>query len=180
MHCAWPNCDQEGTFRAPKDPRKPRDWQYFCQAHIKEFNKGWNGLSGFSEDEVFSMQNGGNTFQRPTWNMGVNGAKVSADPGQLFANAQDLYSFFQQRLKTEQKAQAELPSTLHLPADVKEACVIFNLPQPDPDATHLKKRYLSLVKQHHPDVNKSADAPEQIKRINVAYRILTDYAQRRP
>ena len=47
------------------------------------------------------------------------------------------------------------------------------------EAIMLKKRYISLMKQHHPDVNKSAEnAAAQTKRINVAYRILTDYAER--
>ena len=175
-NCAWPNCTHEGTFRAPRDSRKPGNWQYFCQEHIKEFNKSWNGLNGFSEDEIFSMQNGGATWQRPTWGMGVNGARLTSETGGIFANAQDLYSFFQQRLAREKTTQPPAPQ---LPPDVKEACAIFSLPQPETNEPALKKRYLSLVKQHHPDINRSPESPEHIKRINVAYRILTDYAQRR-
>lgn len=181
MHtCSWPNCTEEASFPAPKNPRDLSQRQYFCAAHIKEFNKKWDGMSGFSESEIYSMQDGTAKWQRPAWNMGLEGqggtgsAKAAfADP---FANADDLFGFFKSRVAREKNGES-LPSTRHLPADVKESCAIFSIEAPLEPET-LKKRYLSLVKQHHPDVNKSAGAPEQIKRINVAYRILSDYAER--
>lgn len=168
--CAWPGCDAEGTFPAPKDPRNLSARQYFCQPHIKEFNKRWNGLDGFSEDEMFRMQNTGSHWNTPTRKMGLHGqggAKVGESP---FASAQDLFAFFQDRVKNEKT----VPQPLRLPPDVKEACVIFNIDAPADEAA-LKKHYLALVKQHHPDVNKSPHAEEQIKRINVAYKILTAF-----
>lgn len=174
--CAWPGCDCEGTFPAPRDPRNLGARQYFCQPHIKEFNKRWNGLEGFSVDEIYQMQDGGATWNRPTWGMGINGQKAHAKSSP-FSNAQDLFNFFQQRVATEPNTgKGESPASL-LPPDVKEACVIFNIGQPLPAAT-LKKQYHALVKQHHPDVNKSDQSEEHIKRINVAYQILTDYATR--
>lgn len=178
--CAWPGCTEDGRYPAPRDPRNLSARQYFCQPHIKEFNSKWNGLKGFSENEIFGMQNGAATVGRPTWGMGVNasganGGRVHVET--LFGTAQDLYQFFQQRMESEKKGA--LPTTATLPPDVKEACAIFSLPQPLP-APQLKARYLTLVKQHHPDVNKAEDAAEHIKRINVAYRILTTYAQATP
>lgn len=178
MHqCAWPNCPEEGTYPAPRNPRNLAERQYFCLPHIKEFNKNWNGLKGFSESEIYGMQDGTSTWQRPTWSMGLKsaeGGRVEQRAEKRFTDADDLYGFFKNRVAQEGQS---LPSTRHLPADVKEACAIFSIEQPLVEEM-LKKRYLSLVKQHHPDVNKSADAPEHIKKINVAYRILVDYAQR--
>lgn len=186
--CAWPNCPEEGTFPAPRNPRNLSDRQYFCQPHIKEFNKRWNGLEGFSEKEIYGMQDGTASWQRPAWNTGlsgVGGAKVehpySDRAGQTFTNpfenADDLFGFFKSRVARERSGES-LPSTAHLPADVKESCAIFGIEQPL-EAVMLKKRYINLIKQHHPDVNKSAEnAADQTKRINVAYRILTDYAER--
>ncbi|PZP39728.1 MAG: hypothetical protein DI585_03140 [Pseudomonas fluorescens] len=179
--CAWPNCPNEGSFPAPRNPRDLRERQYFCQDHIKEFNKRWNGLDGFSEQEIYGMQDGTAQWNRPTWNMGLNGAGPNAgrvehpfaDP---FVDADDLFGFFKQRVAREREGES-LPSTRHLPADVKESCAIFGIEQPL-EAAMLKKRYLNLMKQHHPDVNKSDNAADQTKRINVAYRILTDYAER--
>lgn len=172
--CAWPDCTTEGTFRAPKNPRDLNEKQYFCQAHIKEFNKRWNGLDGFSMDELFQMQSGGATWQRPTRSMGLNAAaeKAQAAP---FANAKDLFDFFQNQTPAHRAA----PPVIILPADVKEACVVFNIDAPLP-AEPLKKAYLALVKQHHPDVNKSANAEDFIKRINVAYKVLSVYAEEGP
>jgi len=176
--CAWPNCPEEGTFPAPRNPRDLSQRQYFCQPHIKEFNKRWNGLEGFSENEIYGMQDGTAVWQRPTWSIGLNGAGATdARVEHPFTNADDLFGFFKNRVARE-RAGESLPSTRHLPADVKESCAIFGIEQPL-EATLLKKRYISLMKQHHPDVNKSAEnAANQTKRINVAYRILTDYAER--
>lgn len=168
--CAWPDCTEEANFPAPRDPRDLRARQYFCQAHIKEFNKRWNGLEGFSPDEMFRMQNGGAAWDKPTRPMGLNGFGTEPERKSPFANAQDLFEFFQERTARE----GSKPATLQLPPDVKEACVIFNIESPL-EEMQLKKQYLSLVKQHHPDVNKSTHAEEHIKRINVAYKILTAY-----
>jgi hypothetical protein len=174
--CAWPECREHGQYPAPRDPRNLSARQYFCAGHIKEFNKRWNGLEGYTVDDIYKLQHGAATWNRPTWGMGVNGAKVEA-AANPFARAQDLFEFFQNRIATEGKSKGAAPVSL-LPADVKEACVIFNIEQPL-EETGLKKRYLTLVKQHHPDVNKTSTAEEQLKRINVAYKILTDYAARR-
>ena len=177
--CAWPNCSEEGTFSAPKNPRDLSQRQFFCGAHIKEFNKRWNGLDDFSMEELYKMQDGTAQWQRPGWNMGLHGqggSTVGKGGRNPFETADDLYGFFTNRVARERNGES-LPSTRHLPADVKEACAIFAIEQPLAEAV-LKKRYLGLVKQHHPDVNKSPDAPEHIKRINVAFRILVDYAER--
>ena len=165
--CSWPECNEEGTFPAPRNPRDLRDRQYFCAPHIKEFNKRWNGLEGFSETEIYGMQDGTANWKRPAWNMGLQGQGPNAgrvEPPKIdpFADPDDLYGFSKSR---------------HLPADVKESCAIFGIERPL-EAVTLKKRYISLMKQHHPDVNQSSTAADQSKRINVAYRILAEYAER--
>ncbi len=169
--CSWPGCQNEGEFPAPKSPRDIGARQYFCQAHIKEFNKKWNGLDGFSMDEIFEMQHGGATWNRPTAPMGVNSAAYNAATS-TFNSAEDLYKFFKQRQVngadvTEAKAEK-------LPADVQEACAIFALKSPSNTKT-LKTKYLELVKKNHPDIAPEADT-DMIKRINVAYKILSEYA----
>lgn len=181
QQCAWPECNEEGTFPAPRNPRDLSQRQYFCAPHIKEFNKRWNGLEGFSETEIYGMQDGTANWKRPAWNSGLQGQGPNAgrveeprvDP---FADPDDLYGFFKSRVARERNGES-LPSTRHLPADVKESCAIFGIERPL-EAVTLKKRYISLMKQHHPDVNKGDHAADQSKRINVAYRILSDYAER--
>ena len=38
----------------------------------------------------------------------------------------------------------------------------------------IKSRHRELVKRHHPDAG-SAEHPEQIRKVNAAYQVLTDY-----
>ncbi len=171
--CCWPDCDAEGTFSAPVDPRNLKRRQYFCAKHIKEFNKRWNGLDGFTESEIYTLQEPTASWQRPGWGEQLRGQPSKAE---AFASAQDLHAFFNSRLARELNGERPAPRRA-LPADVQAACRIFSLEQPQTEAL-LKPRYLRLVKQYHPDVNKAADAAEMIKRINVAYKILIDYAQR--
>lgn len=45
-------------------------------------------------------------------------------------------------------------------------------------ADDLKKAYRKLAMKYHPDVNKSADAEEKMKDINVAYETLSDPQKR--
>lgn len=170
--CAHPGCDQEGTFGAPCDPHNLNKRQFFCQAHIKEFNKRWNGLNGFSEDEIFSMQHGAATWNRPTWKMGVGEATDKSTF--QFETAEDLFQFFKQRRVQDARIDTSTAPEV-LPADVQEACSIFDLKSPIA-GRNLKQKYLQLVKKHHPDVNADRhQAEDAIKRINVAYKILADY-----
>ena len=175
--CAWPNCKNEGTFAAPKSTKDIYDRQYFCQEHIKEFNKRWNGLDGMTEDDIFSMQTK-STWERPTRRFGIHG--VSAQTAQFtFSNAEDLFRFFKQRQKEESIKKAygfeEQKDEENLPPDIKEACSILGIALPI-EFTHLKKKYLSLMKKHHPDLNKGSKKEEDhVKKINVAFQIIQDY-----
>lgn len=171
--CAWPDCEEEGTFPAPRNPRDLSQRQFFCAAHIKEFNKRWNGLEGFDSEEIVQLQQGAATWNRPTWTLG--NTDVAAMSG-MFDSAEDLYAFFKQR-------HAQKPESIHTeqqqkhPPDVQEACHIMGLEQPL-KGQPLKQRYLELIKKHHPDISDEPDAAELVKRINVAMTILTSYAEK--
>ncbi len=173
--CTHTNCNEEGTFPAPRDPRNIGERQYFCATHIKEFNKKWNGLDGFNEEEIFSMRQT-STWDRPTWKAGVNGDSPAGQQ-MKFKTTQELYEFFKSRHKQSQKVKVS-HSSKAVPPDVHEACVIFAIDNPFIGIVKIKQRYLTLVKQHHPDVNKGSKTSEDmVKRINVAYHILTDYSK---
>lgn len=176
--CAHPNCSKEGTFPAPKDPRDIKARQYFCEEHIKEFNKSWNGLKGMSEDEIFAMQMK-STWERPTWKMGTQSKSFKA-AGATFTSADELHRFFTDRQRENAaNGMYDNQNTVgaDLPPDVKEAATIFNM-EPPFDEKKLKRQYLKLIKKNHPDVNNSdKQAEEQVKKINVSYQILKDYAK---
>ncbi|MFT7434173.1 MAG: hypothetical protein ACI9TY_001821 [Alphaproteobacteria bacterium] len=178
--CAWPDCKEEGTFAAPKNTQDIYDRQYFCQAHIKDFNKRWNGLEGMSDDDIFSMQTK-STWNRPTKKFGIHGVSAQAAHFE-FADAEDLFQFFKQRQKEESikkqygfEEHTQEANDIALPADVAEACSIFSVEIPI-ETGKLKKKYLSLMKKHHPDFNKGAKKNEEhVKKINVAFQIIKEY-----
>jgi hypothetical protein len=173
--CTQDGCKEEGTFPAPRDPRNIGERQYFCAEHIKEFNKKWNGLDGFNEDEIFSMQQTA-TWNRPTWKAGVNGDSPAGE-GLRFKTTEELYHFFKARHMEQKNYSAAQKKAQPIPPDVHEACVIFAIDAPTLSLVKLKQQYIALVKQHHPDVNRgSKTAEDMVKRINVAYHILRDYA----
>ena len=164
--CAHPECNEEGNFPAPKDTSNLREWQYFCQQHIKEFNRQWDGLEGMSQADIYAMEIGA-TWDRPTWKLGTsNHHKTTFDEN--FANADELFNFFKQR-QTEDNPHRTVP------ADVKEACVILSLELPS-NQDELKRKYIALMKKHHPDKNQGDEqAQDFAKKINVAYQILSEW-----
>ncbi len=50
---------------------------------------------------------------------------------------------------------------------------------PSASDEQIRRAYLELAKQHHPDVTGEQQSGKQIKRINTAFRILSDPAKRR-
>ena len=167
--CAWPQCLEEGTFRAPVDVRDLTRRQYFCAKHIKEFNAKWDGLTGFSPDEIFTMQTGGATWNRPTWKMGVESAswtKTSA-PGD---NSKDFYKLFGEGAKPKAQVHSQV-----LPPEAQAALLVIDVPVPFSSLV-LKNRYRQLVKENHPDISKQKKkAEEKLKQINEAYAVLKKY-----
>ena len=179
--CSYPDCAEEGTFPAPRNPKDIYDRQYFCKEHIIAFNKKWDGLKGMSEDDIFSMQTK-STWERPTWAFGTQ-SKSGQAAGFQFNSSDDLYAFFKQRQKREYLdslkfgGAKEERQEVNLPPDVKEACSILNIELPI-DEKKLKVVYVKLIKKHHPDKNAGAkDAEELMTRINVAHQIIKDFIE---
>ncbi len=72
--CAHPGCDQPGDYRAPLNrpgsafapPSGPTPWQYFCLAHVRAFNAGWNWFEGMSEEAIWQAQSPYPAWDRET------------------------------------------------------------------------------------------------------------------
>jgi hypothetical protein len=169
--CAYPGCEDAGEYPAPRDPRNIYDRQYYCLRHIKEFNARWNGLNGFSPQEIFSMQHGGATWNRPTWKMGVGTKSFTAAKATMGMGVKDPFKLFEE---LQQQQVAPQPETSTLPPDVREACAELGL-TPPLTAAAVRKRYHKLAKEHHPDLNKSAESADKIKRVNAAYKVVLSY-----
>ena len=49
--CESPECKKTGKFRAPKSPDNVDEFVWFCQEHIREYNRKWNFFENHSESE---------------------------------------------------------------------------------------------------------------------------------
>ncbi len=58
-------------------------------------------------------------------------------------------------------------------ADKRDYYEVLGLSKSATDA-EIKKAYRTLAKKYHPDLNKSADAPEKFKEVQEAYEVLSD------
>lgn len=162
--CAWPGCTANGDYPAPQSPRELRAFIWFCLAHIREYNKNWNYFAGMDEDQIEAHRRADTTWHRPSWRFGTAGID---DPGRF----RDPFGFFQgedanPRAGSRPTAESEPLSKAAAMMAVLELNAGFTLEE-------LKRRYKTLVKQHHPDLNNGCRiAEERLKQINQAYTFI--------
>jgi len=157
--CDHAGCRHSGEFRAPRSPRQPGEWYWFCLDHVREYNAGWNYYAGMSEAEIDRELRGDSTWHRPTWPLG----RRIGGPWWRLADRFGLFD--------EPEAEAEPPPPA---ADTPhgKALAVMEL-APPVTVEMIKSRYKELVKRHHPDANGgSKQAEERLKEINAAYSTL--------
>ena len=171
--CAWEGCAEIGEFRAPKD-RSLTDYLMLCLEHVRVYNAQWNFHAGLSTEEMEQEIRRTATWDRPTWKLGAMGAKLRAghfhvhDP---FGFAEGTAFDPRRREAREEKAQAAHPDAAPPTARTK-ALKVLELTAPI-TLESLRRRYKTLVKQHHPDANGgSLEAEKRMKIINEAYQTL--------
>lgn len=159
--CNWAGCMLPGNFRAPRSRTNLREYQWFCEGHIKEFNKNWNYFEGMSSDEIYAFQHDATTGHRPTWRMDQVGQNASAKLEEAFGR------MFGDNKGTNFKAAAK-----PLNARDRDALAVLDLEHPS-DKAKIKAQYRELVKKYHPDVNKgNRNAEETFKKVTRAYHHL--------
>mgnify|MGYP001795190373 CR=1 FL=1 len=174
--CEHADCFETGEFRAPKarllDRGNPADYQWFCLAHIREFNKSWNFFDGMSAEEVLRYKDEDITGHRPTWKLGSR-----------TASPRDEYRYhdpfnFRDDMGASEKASAKSRANDHPETDPKEreALAVLNL-QPGCSLEQIKRRHKVLAKKYHPDIRGGDKSAEDIlKNINQAYTHLRSCA----
>ena len=50
--CYKKNCLNPGIFKAPKSRNEITNYIWFCEEHIKSYNKEWNYLKDMSQREI--------------------------------------------------------------------------------------------------------------------------------
>ncbi len=154
---------EPGDFRAPRSRNNLREYQWFCEEHIKEFNKKWNYFEGMTADEIYEFQHDAHTGHRPTWRIdqrtGNINAKLEEAFGRMFGDGQAV----------NYRANAK-----PINARDRDALATLDLDHPS-DKAKIKSQYRELVKKYHPDVNRGtghAQAEETFKKITRAYHHL--------
>ncbi len=161
--CDMPACAAQGEYRAPKSRSNLKDYWWFCLAHVRAYNAGWDYYKGMSPGQIEAELRRDTAWQRPSWPLGSLGAAaweeaLSRDPLDLLATG---------RLR-----RGRAPETDQPPAELREPLATLGLSWPVTIAT-LKTRYKELAKRHHPDANNGDKAAEErIKTINLAYATL--------
>lgn len=158
--CAWAGCAEPGDFRAPKSKSNLREYQWFCEEHVREFNKKWNYFEGMTQDEIYDFQKDATHGHRPTWRMDQMGKQAEIKMEEA------LHRMFGDGTP-DFKAAAKPIS-----AKVKDALAVLDLGHPS-DKAQVKAQYRELVKKYHPDVNRgNRQAEETFKKITASYHYL--------
>jgi DnaJ domain len=171
--CQWPGCGAPATHRAPKGRLRATEYWRFCLEHVREYNNSYNFFAGMSDDAIATYQKEDVTGHRPTWKMGSLGGQRSQasrasfrragwaaeDPFDLFGNGRPGRAKPASEGRKILNAQRRALDTLGLEGNASRA--------------DIKKRFKTLVKQHHPDANGGDRGSEdRLREIIAAYNYL--------
>ncbi len=181
--CAWPNCKSLGRHRAPKRDN-PREFQWLCLNHAREFNRAWNFFEGMEDDDVKRYMEDSLTGHRPTWSMGTNG--TASEQADIDASAgPSMKSKFQARLdpadrigdhyglfSDSAKRAAQQRMVPRLTRHQTRALETLDLSE-TATRSEIKTKYKKLVKKYHPDANGGDTAAvERLRSVIKAYNVL--------
>lgn len=154
--CAWPGCDRAGDYPAPRSREELRNFIWFCLEHVREYNRRWDYFAGMSAAEIDAHRAADYTWHRPTWRAGAGFASA----GFRF---HDSYGLFGGEARTRPRPRR---------TRAEEMMEVLGL-APGFTLSELKRRYKTLVKKYHPDVNGGDRASEErLKSVVEAYTYL--------
>ena len=178
--CQWHGCKEKATHRAPKGRDAETEYWRFCLDHVREYNQSYNFFAGMSDDAIARYHKEAITGHRPTWKIGVNGAKSDltgspqaagphpyepADPFGLFGDfgRGPRWRPVGERLGGEGRVVRNAE---------RKAFDILGL-DAEATATDIKARFKLLVKRHHPDANGGdRSCEDRLREIIQAYNYL--------
>jgi DnaJ domain len=169
--CDHPGCAAGGEFRAPKSRLDLRDYYWFCLDHVRVYNSAWNYYAGMSDREIEAEIRRDTVWQRPSWRLGDRHG-----PGYT-ARIRDYFGMFSasagQSGAQDRRNGNRAPDAERRALSAREQALgVFEI-EPPFTQTHLKARYKTLVKLHHPDAHGGDKAAEEkLKVINQAYATL--------
>lgn len=171
--CAWEGCESPGAHKAPMGRNREGQYLNFCLDHVRQYNKNFNYFSGLNDDEVAKYQKENITGHRPTWKMGtrkpdepVTAERLRATP-EWHSKVKSRYTPDGKRIPTAETAGSRKLKRLE-----QKALHDLGLPS-TASKEHITKKYKTLLKQNHPDVNGGDRSSEdRLQQIIQAYKHL--------
>ena len=159
--CDHPGCDRKGSFRAPKSPDRLDQFHWFCRKHVREYNLRWDYFKGrlgsvdgsaandLSEDGNNSDEDQQHRREMRAWQrLGID----------------DPYEILGEKGTPKPKSRNNRRAVT---ASERKALVILDAVDCD-SIGEIRKRYISLVKIFHPDMN-GGDRSEEHKLKEVVW-----------
>ena len=147
--CQFQGCKNPGLYRAPISPDNLEEFRWFCLEHIRQFNQRWNFFENHSEEELQKQFAADRVWERPTEPLGKQTAEQRAwarlginDPHEVLGDNATM---------NPGKGDA-LGGGRRLPVDERKAIDILEAKDSWTKA-ELRKKYKSLIKELHPDLN---------------------------
>lgn len=166
--CDMPGCQKSAEYRAPKSRHQLREYYWFCFNHIREYNKNWDYFKGMDPSQIEAQLRSDVVWDKPSWKLGQLGKKQRADP-QFFKDR--LHILSRNTMGWQDKPNPIAP----VPPQLQQALHLLDLAWPV-SLQDLKKRYMGLARQYHPDLNEgNTRLEEKFKQINAAYTQLRTY-----
>jgi hypothetical protein len=167
-------------YRAPHSPDRLNEFRWFCLAHVRQYNSGWNFFSDWSEQDLDAQSRADRVWERPTWSLGKGpkaplGAQPHAegkawarwgfrDPHEVLGDAATL--------NPGEAANGNRPRR-RMPREEQRAMDALSLPHQVETRAEVRARYRELVKDLHPDMNGGQNPdPDRLARVLKAWKIL--------
>ena len=151
--CESPECKKTGKFRAPKSPDNVDEFVWFCQEHIREYNRKWNFFENHSEAEFEDQLESDKVWGRDTkpFREAMNNrANVETQAFKRFG-FDDPYEVLGEN-GTLNPAADPRTRARRLPPTERKALDILDAKDTMTKA-EIRKIYKSHVKAMHPDLN---------------------------
>jgi hypothetical protein len=170
--CDHPGCAAAGDHRAPKGRGREGEYWHFCLDHVRAYNQSYNYFAGMSDEAVARYQKEAMVGHRPTWSMGVNGARKPGEAQPTEYAFDDPLGVFRAAGFAGRAAPEPEPRRPGVGPVARRAYDALGL-EPGTSAEDVKARYKNLVKLHHPDANGGDRSLEtRLREIIDAYNTL--------
>lgn len=173
--CGAPGCEKPGEFRAPggRGPGfdGPGEWRWFCLAHVRQFNAGYDWFAGMSAAEILAAQSPIAGWASESRVFRADAVADAMPRWADFADPLDAIGARAERLRRRAREGREQRHDRFSPRE-REALGTMGL-SPATDRQALRRRYWELVRRYHPDRNGGDRSQEgRLARVVEAYQVL--------